>query len=201
MSGEYDLTELCRTAGVTQRTVRYYIQQGLLEPPDSRGPKARYGEAHLQRLRLIKRLQRRHLPLAEIRRMLDELDEASVEEALGETASAQPSSALEYIAALRASSAQQEPWQSREVHVQIAASAPPADVLRKLSAPQVTSRPPAESRGTESFGRRSQWERITLAANVELQLRRPLSRAENRAVERLLETARELFAEEQKEEP
>ena len=84
MSGDYDLTELCRAAGVTQRTVRYYIQQGLLEPPDSRGPKAHYGEGHLQRLRLIKRLQRRHLPLSEIRQILGQLSDMAVDEALSE---------------------------------------------------------------------------------------------------------------------
>ena len=56
--------------------------------------------------------------------------------------------------------------------------------------------PPSE----ETFGRRSQWERIALGPNVELQVRRPLSRAENRAVERLLDAARALFEEKPEEE-
>src|SRR5690606_31889349 len=30
---KYDLNELCRRGGVTARTVRFYIQQGLLPPP------------------------------------------------------------------------------------------------------------------------------------------------------------------------
>jgi hypothetical protein len=43
---------------------------------------------------------------------------------------------------------------------------------------------------------RSTWDRIPLAPDVELHIRRPLSREQNRQVERLIETARDLFAEE-----
>ena len=66
----YDLQELCTEAGVTPRTVRYYIQQGLLQEPEARGPGAHYTEEHLDRLLLIKRLQKEHLPLAEIRKAI-----------------------------------------------------------------------------------------------------------------------------------
>ena len=43
---------------------------------------------------------------------------------------------------------------------------------------------------------RSQWERVALAPDVELHVRRPLSREQNRRVERLLEEARRIFEEE-----
>ena len=66
-----DLTELADRAGVSIRTVRYYIQQGLLPRPEARGPGAHYKEEHLDRLLLIKRLQKEHLPLAEIRRSIE----------------------------------------------------------------------------------------------------------------------------------
>jgi DNA-binding transcriptional MerR regulator len=36
----YDLAELCDLADVTPRTVRYYVQQGLLPSPGARGPGA-----------------------------------------------------------------------------------------------------------------------------------------------------------------
>ena len=65
---QWDLNELADAAGVTPRTVRYYVQQGLLPAPAARGPGAHYERDHLDRLRLIKRLQRQHYPLAEIRR-------------------------------------------------------------------------------------------------------------------------------------
>ena len=41
----------------------------------------------------------------------------------------------------------------------------------------------------------SQWERIEIAPDVELHVRRPLSRHQNRAVERLIAFARNLFQE------
>ena len=59
----YSLAELCDLADVTPRTVRYYVQQGLLRSPDVAGPQTRYEEGHLWRLRSIRQLQREHLPL------------------------------------------------------------------------------------------------------------------------------------------
>ena len=70
----YSLTELADLAGVTPRTVRYYLAQGLLPAVGQTGPGAKYDDRHLARLRLIRRLQTEHLPLAEIRRRLDGLD-------------------------------------------------------------------------------------------------------------------------------
>jgi DNA-binding transcriptional MerR regulator len=74
----YTIGDLSRLADVTPRTVRYYLAQGLLPSPEAAGPATRYGEAHLARLRLIKRLQRDHLPLAEIRLRLERLRDDEV---------------------------------------------------------------------------------------------------------------------------
>ena len=78
----HSLADLARLADVTPRTVRYYVAQGLLPSPDAAGPATRYGEGHLARLRLIRRLQRDHLPLSEIRGRLEQLDDAGVASAL-----------------------------------------------------------------------------------------------------------------------
>ena len=74
----YSLGDLARLADVTPRTVRYYVAQGLLPSPDAAGPATRYGEGHLARLRLIRRLQREHLPLAEIRVRLERMEDDAV---------------------------------------------------------------------------------------------------------------------------
>jgi len=74
----YSLAELTRAAGVSVRTVRYYIAEGLVPPPFGAGPRAAYGDGHLDRLRLIGRLKAGFLPLREIRRRLDALDDAQV---------------------------------------------------------------------------------------------------------------------------
>lgn len=76
---EFKLGELAEAAGVTPRTVRYYIAQGLLPSPGRLGPSTRYGADHLFRLRLIKQLQEDHLPLAEIRQQLEGLSARPVD--------------------------------------------------------------------------------------------------------------------------
>ena len=74
----YTLSDLARLADVTPRTIRYYVAQGLLPSPEAAGPATRYGEGHLLRLRFIRRLQRDHLPLAEIRARLERMDDEAV---------------------------------------------------------------------------------------------------------------------------
>src|SRR6476646_7155502 len=94
----YSLNELADLAGVTPRTVRYYLAQGLLPAVGQSGPGAKYDDRHLARLRLIRRLQNEHLPLAEIRRRLDGLGEDEIRELAGTTGPEPPSdSALEYL--------------------------------------------------------------------------------------------------------
>jgi hypothetical protein len=44
---------------------------------------------------------------------------------------------------------------------------------------------------------RSQWDRIALTPNIEIHVRRPLGRLENRRVERLITIARQVLREEQ----
>lgn len=57
------LDELAERAGVTPRTVRYYIQRGLLPAPAFRGADTAYGEQHLDAIRAIKKLQEAYWPL------------------------------------------------------------------------------------------------------------------------------------------
>jgi Ca-activated chloride channel family protein len=60
---EWKLAELAAAAGVTPRTVRYYVQRGLLPAPPFKGPDTVYGEEHLRRLKAIRVLQARFMPL------------------------------------------------------------------------------------------------------------------------------------------
>jgi DNA-binding transcriptional MerR regulator len=76
----YSLKELCKEARVTERTVRYYIQEGLLPPPKGVGVFARYDQNHLLRLKLIRRLKEEYLPLAEIRNRLADLSQTELED-------------------------------------------------------------------------------------------------------------------------
>jgi len=83
--GEERLTlgELTAAADVSVRTVRYYIAEGLLPPPEGSGPASSYARGHLDRLRLIQRLKESYLPLKEIRRRLSGLSDDEVRSVLG----------------------------------------------------------------------------------------------------------------------
>jgi DNA-binding transcriptional MerR regulator len=63
----YTLRELARTVDLRPRTVRSYIEKGLLRGPDTLGPGASYSEDHALRLRLIRTLRERGDSLEEIR--------------------------------------------------------------------------------------------------------------------------------------
>jgi DNA-binding transcriptional MerR regulator len=65
--GRYGIEELADLGGVTRRTVRYYLQEGLLPPPLGLGRGRHYGEEHLKRLLEVKALQEEGLPLVAIR--------------------------------------------------------------------------------------------------------------------------------------
>ena len=56
---------------------------------------------------------------------------------------------------------------------------------------------PAPSAAPANLASRSQWERISLSPDVELHIRRPLSRLSNKRVERLITIARDLLEEDQ----
>lgn len=78
---KYKISELAEKAGVTKRTIHYYISKGLLLPPEGTGVNSLYTDEHLERINLIKKLQSEYMPLNKIREYIlenpkgkDELD-------------------------------------------------------------------------------------------------------------------------------
>jgi DNA-binding transcriptional MerR regulator len=71
MANGMRIDELSKRASVPTRTIRYYTQQGLLNPPRLEGRVGYYDDRHLERLRLIKELQeKRFLPLSVIKSVI-----------------------------------------------------------------------------------------------------------------------------------
>ncbi|MSP56793.1 MAG: MerR family transcriptional regulator [Myxococcales bacterium] len=174
------LTDLCDAVDVTPRTVRYYIQQGLLAPAAGAGLAACYNAAHLRRLRVVKALQARHLPLAEIRARLEHLTEADERSLLGAAVPPPvPSSAADYIRAVLAGAPG------------LAGARPPATFLP----PAVAHSGAGGVLAAPVFGARSAWDRHTVSKDIEIHVRRPLDLQTNRRLEKLLEAARALFKE------
>lgn len=98
----YTISELAREAGVTVRTIRYYISQGLLPSPGMAGQSDRYDESYLKRLELIRRLKAEYLPLERIRELLDTLGEEAIKEEVDAAPQPEPEpdSAKRYLQAL-----------------------------------------------------------------------------------------------------
>lgn len=62
----YSIGELAELGGVSRRTVRYYVQRGLLEAPAGAGRGSRYSQRHLDTLIRIRKLQEEGVPLSEV---------------------------------------------------------------------------------------------------------------------------------------
>ena len=71
---QYTIQELSELTGFSRRTIRYYIQEGLLEPPAGRGRGGYYYDSHLQLLSKIRGLQRQGLNLSSIAQILREAE-------------------------------------------------------------------------------------------------------------------------------
>jgi len=83
-----------------------------------------------------------------------------------------------------------DPNEADSAHMKLAESDPayPAYPAYPAATPS-----PIEPQSLE----RSQWERLSLGPNIELHIRRPLSRLEQRRVERLITIARQVLHEDQ----
>jgi len=181
---EYAIGELADLAGVTPRTIRYYVSIGLLPSPVQAGPRTRYTDGHLQRLRLIRHLQRQHLPLAEIAEHIARLDDEAVEAALNADVVARPAdSALDYIKRITGGP---RPAASESKEVTPQAVRAPA---RRPAEPGPASPPKAQ------LDTRTRWERVPLSESVELHIRHPMERRKRQQIEHYIRLGRELLEE------
>ncbi len=190
-----DINALSQATGISVRTIRYYLAENLLPPPAGRGPAAIYGPGHRDRLRLIRRLQDdAHLPLAEIRKQLQALDDAGVAQALAAPATAAPpaASAFDYVRQVLAKA--QSPQEVREPPPPAHGAAAAVNRERALDQDAAVSRSsaPHPAPGPRK-PQRSHWERITLHPDIELHVRRPLARSDQRRLDELLDLAQRLF--------
>jgi DNA-binding transcriptional MerR regulator len=66
------LAELAALVELPERTVRYYVQIGLVDRPEGETRAARYGQRHLEQLLAIRKWQRAGLSLDRIRELLSD---------------------------------------------------------------------------------------------------------------------------------
>jgi DNA-binding transcriptional MerR regulator len=159
-SEQYLISELAHKAGVSVRTIRYYISEGLLPSPQVRGRYSVYEEEYIERIQLIKRLKEAFLPIKEIRKKLETQTLEAIEEFLANYASTSgPSNdALDYI-----SSVLNEEQPMPMMHAKMSAPAPAAPSASWKSS---TSRRMLSESRNEPDG--TMWKRFEVARGVEL---------------------------------
>jgi len=191
--------ELAERAGISVRTIRYYIEEGLLPQPPSKGRYSSYSRIYLDRLELIRRLKESYLPLKEISFIMNSLSDEDVHRRLKEQVQPSPrfstqarepqqpakpgAKALEYIDRVMED---QTKYRTKGTidHAQQAYFPEPVMVNRPASnqEPPTPATPQAED-----------WQRILLAPGVELHLHRPLDPATQRLVQQVIAYARRVF--------
>lgn len=180
------IEELADLVGVPVRTIRYYISEGLLPSPGTRGKGTVYGEEHLLRLRLIRMLVEQRVPLAEIRGQLERLSLPEIRGLLNEegrraSERAQVAeSPQSYITSLlgRARAGTQGP-QSQHMTALPQPDAEPGTYRQEGTPGQL----PGGAGGEE-------WKRWQLAPGVELHVRAEALGRYRRLVEQLIRVAR-----------
>ena len=71
MAQPYSIEELCRLLDMSRRTVRYYVQEGLIAGPNGQKRGAWYDEDHLRQLQQIKEWQGAGYSLDRIKELME----------------------------------------------------------------------------------------------------------------------------------
>ncbi len=90
----YNIDELADLGGVSRRTVRYYVQEGLIPPPLGVGRGPHYERAHLDALLQVKAMQEAGRSLDEIRRTRTRRGARDLREAASQGSPPAPSRSL-----------------------------------------------------------------------------------------------------------
>jgi len=178
----YSLKEVATQVGVELRVLRswmgspYRILRGV-----GRGSGARYSQHFFDRAKLTQKLRIENVTLGEIAKRLSGIPDEELEQLLAGGVGAMQQkgrgSAADYAAAALSSrgmftSALQQRMAGHSA-------------TRSQQVPTATT--------SQRAGARVHWERITLSDGVEIHVRRPMNREENRLLERLLEEAERIF--------
>lgn len=188
----YTIQELAERCGVTPRTIRFYIEEGLLPPPLQEGRIGLYTDEHVERLELIRRLKEAFLPLREIHRLVNSLSSAEIRallETLPRAPHAAPSeeaescavgqSALDYIRSSQKGVSREEDTTSSPQSYHEARTV----LLRKARREQLAP-------DDEEFAR---WQRIIIVPGLEIHIRESNDYHFVSRVRQLVEFARRLF--------
>ena len=130
-----------------ERTIRYYMSEGLIQTPEERqGTASVFGYLNLLQLLTVKKLQAEHLPIRKIRELVAGKNEQELETMLGvRAASGRKTEAKRYLETLLA-------------------SAPSQPLMETSAAPPP---PPTQAAAEQSHS----WQRVEIEPGLELHIR------------------------------
>ena len=89
----YAIGELAELTGVSRRTVHWYVQCRIIDPPLGRGRGRHYDDGHMRQIREVKALQRLGVPLGAMRAVARSSGTPPSERPAAASALSQPSAA------------------------------------------------------------------------------------------------------------
>lgn len=203
LHAKYWISELADLSGVSPRTIRYYIEEGLLPSPEVQGKYAVFNEDYIYRLKLIKFLKDAFLPLREIKGLLDQWDIRQIHRKLSEF-ERDPVEAARSLGVIATSPLPSSDAQAKESAAEY--------LSQVLNQPQRTNknrsqRPRMQNQNFEnqfaqlqveylkmaSLPEQENWQKFRLAEGIELWVRQPISSDLQTKVESIMEQARNLF--------
>lgn len=192
------ISELAERTGVSTRTIRYYIEEGLLPQPEIQGKYAVFNEDYLVRLKLIKYLKDAYLPLREIKRKLETLMIPEMHDLVRkfELDPVRALAELDIYPAERGRNLtpafdEEESSESAHDYIQRTLNRQPAAVRERpvvfnaaaMPAPRSAPEPVSES-----------WQRVDLAPGVELNIRQPQPQSMRVKLAEVIELARKILS-------
>ncbi len=160
---KYSIKDLEQKTGILVRTIRFYIKEGLVPPPNGTGGGASYDDSHLVPLQAIKILHESSIKLTGIREVLKGM------------------SADEMTAFVTDASTQKRKWDMEALKKWVAPATPPAAVTGNFSFAAIGTGQPQPRPATSLLGRLNRtasipapqetWVRISPLDGVELHIR------------------------------
>ena len=201
---ELTLEDLAQHSCLPVRTLRYYIQEGLLPGPDTRGKYASYSQEHLDNLTLIMRLKDLHLPLKEIRHLLENASPEDISQLISyQDALNAPSLPYKTAPSDKAAQAKTAPsaWETEtpasaldyiysltQAHETVQSLREPTQIF--------ASKTPSTRNEEQRYQTKPEsWQRIQLDDGIELHLRAPHGVQSQAKIDKLIKYAQSLFKE------
>lgn len=195
----YSMNELAEATGIEPRTIRSYIERGLLPSAGTRGRGASYSPEHLARLRTIQGLRRARpeMTLSKIRILFQQLKPEQIHQLAKGSITAVASTISDPMhrgSDLHEDNSHEEPFQretENDVGVidwsQIASSMTGVERLVRLLREVSGSRSPAPKSRIEN------WTRIAVTPDFELSVRADFDEGQLAAFRELADLLRHLF--------